>query len=643
MNNTRYRWKARTILLLVTSLSFLILVALAGCTSATPDPVSTHTSVALTVPAATPIPTQIPESILTSNPTPTPEPTATPTSMPTLSPTPEPTATPTSMPTLSPTPEPTIGPIECDDEHLTDEIIGLSEERESSFSPRILKLYSDVLEEVERTTRGLRCKAEAKLSAGGDFYITYYYEVDRDGDAFVGYSIGDPVPAPGSVLDDAFPVGEVMKGADGAEIQVLQITADAWPLVLAENRFNDPPEEGIRFFMVRVEVTNPSNALQPIEVSDSDFELIGDNRVIYTWSDDCGLIPDELNREIFPGGREEGNVCFGIPDTEEGLILIYKPGYGEENRRFLRITEERGITALVFSDLNWTSVQVQNRIAQYIVENGYGYETDAILGGTLPNFQDLLKGDIHITMEIWIPNQSDTYLPAIEAGQVVEIGESLGKDWQSNFVIPKFVADQYPGLRTVDDLKNPEYNQLFQNMDSGGKARLVGCPVQWSCERVAHKQVESYGLTEFVDVVTPGDQGELFADLWGNYSRQEPWIGYTWGTSDPALVLDLVRLEEPTYTQECWETTKSCGYQDATILIAVHPFVTENAPDVAEFLGNWGFNVALYKSVARHIAANAGIDNREAAIWWLKGNVDIWSTWVPVHVADKVRQALANY
>ena len=31
---------------------------------------------------------------------------------------------------------------------------------------------------------------------------------------------------------------------------------------------------------------------------------------------------------------------------------------------------------IVFSDLNWTSAQIQNRIAQYIVEKGYGYPTD---------------------------------------------------------------------------------------------------------------------------------------------------------------------------------------------------------------------------------------------------------------------------
>ncbi len=185
----------------------------------------------------------------------------------------------------------------------------------------------------------MRCKAETKLSAGGDHFITYHYEIDRDGDTFIGYSVGDPAPPPGAILSDAFPVGEVMTGADGTEIRVLQITADAWSLILAENQFNDPPEQGNRFFMVRVEVSNPSDALQPADVGRSDFELIGDERVIYTSSDRCGIIPDALNREIFPGGSAEGNVCFEIPISERGLILIYKPEYSEESRRFLQVTE----------------------------------------------------------------------------------------------------------------------------------------------------------------------------------------------------------------------------------------------------------------------------------------------------------------
>ena len=92
-------------------------------------------------------------------------------------------------------------------------------------------------------------------------------------------------------------------------------------------------------------------------------------------------------------------------------------------------------------------------------------------------------------MEIWLPNQDEAWNKAIAAGQVVSIGESLGKDWQSAFVIPKYVADANPGLKTVDDLKKEEHMKLFETTDSRGKARIVGCVVGWSCEAVNDAQV----------------------------------------------------------------------------------------------------------------------------------------------------------
>ena len=51
---------------------------------------------------------------------------------------------------------------------------------------------------------------------------------------------------------------------------------------------------------------------------------------------------------------------------------------------------------IVFSDLDWSSAQIQNRIAQYIVENGYGYPTSVVYGSTLPLFQGLRAGDTQV-------------------------------------------------------------------------------------------------------------------------------------------------------------------------------------------------------------------------------------------------------
>ena len=296
---------------------------------------------------------------------------------------------------------------------------------------------------------------------------------------------------------------------------------------------------------------------------------------------------------------------------------------------------------IVFSDLNWTSAQVQNRIAQYLVEVGYGYPTDVVFGATLPLFQGLRRGDTHVTMEIWLPNQDEAWAEAQANGEVVSIGKSLGQDWQSAFVIPRYLQEQYPDLDSVEDLKEDRFKELFATPETGGKARLVSCVIGWACETVNAKQIEGYGLLDHVHVINPGDGAAANADLYGAYERQEPWLGYQWGTNDPPLLLDLVRLEEPAYTDECWFTTKACGYEDATILIAVQPGLLAAAPDVIAMLRNWGFNIDIYKEVASWQNANEGAGANDAALWWLKNNEALWSSWVTTEAAAAVRIGLA--
>ena len=56
-------------------------------------------------------------------------------------------------------------------------------------------------------------------------------------------------------------------------------------------------------------------------------------------------------------------------------------------------------------------------------------------------------------------------------------------------------------------------------------------------------------------------RSDVFAEIYGAYEKKEPWLGYMWGTADPALKadLDLVRLEEAPYTQECWDADQNCA------------------------------------------------------------------------------------
>ena len=305
------------------------------------------------------------------------------------------------------------------------------------------------------------------------------------------------------------------------------------------------------------------------------------------------------------------------------------------------VATSSSIETIVFSDLNWSSAQIQNRIAQYIVEKGYGYPTDVVFGATLPLLQGLRRGDVHVNLEIWLPNIVEAWYEAVSNGEVVEIGTSLGRDWQSAYVIPAYLQEQYPELDSIEDLKDERFKALFATPETGGKARLVSCVIGWACEEVNAAQVEGYGLEEHVHIITPGDGAALNADLYGAYEKGEPWLGYQWGTNDPALLLDLVQLEEPAYSEECWSTTKACAYEDSTIVIAVHPDLLEAAPDVVEMLRAWGFRIDIYREVAAWLNENSDASTNDAALWWLNGNADIWRGWVTGEAAAAIEAALA--
>ena len=295
---------------------------------------------------------------------------------------------------------------------------------------------------------------------------------------------------------------------------------------------------------------------------------------------------------------------------------------------------------IIFSDLNWPSAQTQNRIAQYIVEEGYGYPTEVVFGATLPLLQGLRAGDTQVTMEIWLPNQEDAWEDSLEEGLVQQIGFSLGADWQSAFVIPKYLQEQYPDLDSIEDLKDEQYKALFATAETDGKARLVSCVIGWACEGVNAAQIEAYGLADHVHVVNPGDGAAANADLYGAYERQEPWLGYQWGTNDPALLLDLVRLEEPAFTQECWDADMGCAYRDAEIVIAVRTDTVERAPEVVDMLENWTFDIPQWGRVVAWQQDNNTSSANDSALWWLNNNEDIWSAWVPDDIAEAVQESL---
>ena len=309
-----------------------------------------------------------------------------------------------------------------------------------------------------------------------------------------------------------------------------------------------------------------------------------------------------------------------------------------EKEVMVEVTAEVEKDTVIFSDLNWTSSELQVRIAKYIVEHGYGYPTDTVAGDTISLFEGLKNNDTDVTMEIWLPNQQEVWDSALESGAVVDVGKSLEDNWQG-FVIPQYVLDANPGLVSVSDI--PEHMDLFVTPDSNGKARLITCIPGWQCEIVNAEKVVAYGLEDAVELTNPGSSAGLFADLEAAYARGDPWIGYLWGPTKPSSELDLYILEEPPYTEDCWAVDKGCAYPTAEIKIAVHESLIDRAPELVQFFRRWDFTAKSQIATEAWMGENNETTDA-AAINYLQNFSDLWEEYVPEDVAARVHEALAQ-
>lgn len=312
--------------------------------------------------------------------------------------------------------------------------------------------------------------------------------------------------------------------------------------------------------------------------------------------------------------------------------------------------------AVIFADYGWDSAIVHNRIAGYVLQHGYGYEIDSIPGETIPLFQGLVRGDVNVSMEIWVEQQPG-WQSALDDGTLRDHGASFGESvqgwWVPTYMIEgdpeRGIEPITPDLRHVDDL--PDYVDVFADPEDPGKGRFYDCIAGWECERVNEVKFAAYGLGEYYNRFLPGGGPALAASLVAAYERGEPWVGYYWAPTWIFGQLDLTMLEEPEYTDECWDSIiaevesdqivgeTACAYPSVTVNIGTNTeFIDEN-PEVAEFLDNYETTMDLTSEMLLYMQENDA-EAEQAAEWFLREHEDLWTDWVPEDVAERVKASL---
>lgn len=158
---------------------------------------------------------------------------------------------------------------------------------------------------------------------------------------------------------------------------------------------------------------------------------------------------------------------------------------------------------VVFAGLDWDSNRFHNAVAEQILQAGYGCQTDEIPGSTLPLLAGMARGDIDITMEMWIDNVKEAWQEAVDKGQVAAVGVNF-PDAVQGWWVPRYVIEgdkergiepMAPNLKSVADL--PNYVELFKDPEEPDKGRFYNCILGWACEVINTKKLTAYGLDKY--------------------------------------------------------------------------------------------------------------------------------------------------
>ncbi|WP_412776421.1 ABC transporter substrate-binding protein [Thalassospira lucentensis] len=307
---------------------------------------------------------------------------------------------------------------------------------------------------------------------------------------------------------------------------------------------------------------------------------------------------------------------------------------------------------VMFAGLNYDSALFHNAVARFIIEKGYGCKTDALPGDVIPLLTGAGKGDVDVVMEIWRDNVADAWKKAEAAGNVSQIGVNFD-DAVEGWFVPRYVIEgdaergiepMAPDLKSVNDL--PKYTDLFADAEEPGKGRFYNCPSGWVCEKVNSGKLAAYGLDDSFTNFRPGTGAALSAAIASAHKRGKPALYYYWGPTWVMGLYDSYRLEEPAYDKEIFDAlktdatpTKATAYPQSTVTVGVNNDFKEAAPNLITFLTNYETSNALVSEMLAYMQEN---DEKPdgAARYFLKQKPDIWKSWVPESVAQKVESAL---
>ncbi len=271
----------------------------------------------------------------------------------------------------------------------------------------------------------------------------------------------------------------------------------------------------------------------------------------------------------------------------------------------------------------WTGQNLSAHIAGEVLKE-MGFEVEYVTAGAVPQFAAIAEGSLHFQPETWTNNVGDIYPKAVEAGDIIIVGE-LGLTPLEGWFYPPYMEEACPGLPHYEALY--DCAQAFAAADTFPNGRLITYPADWGTR--SKEQIEAIGLP--FQPVAGGSEGAMIAELKAAVAAKQPMIMMFWQPHWVHAEIELNVVKWDYESADCLagvdqKRGDACGFAQATVEKIVSKDFAEKWPGAYAFIEKYSLSNDVQNMLIAKVDQE-GMSVEDAVAEWMAANEATWRAW----------------
>ena len=271
----------------------------------------------------------------------------------------------------------------------------------------------------------------------------------------------------------------------------------------------------------------------------------------------------------------------------------------------------------------WTGQALSAHIAGSVFQE-MGLEVEYVTAGAVPQFAGLADGSLHVNPETWSNNLGDIFPKAVEAGDLIVVGD-LGLEAKEGWFYPPYMEEKCPGLPDYKALY--DCAQAFAAADTFPNGRLITYPADWGT-----RSTDLVGSIELpFQPVAGGSEGAMLAEMKSAIAAEQPMLMMFWQPHWIHAEIDLNIVGWDRYSADCESGPQTrgdaCGFAQAEVRKVAYKGFKEDHPEAYAAYEKMSIDNDVQNALIA-LVDNGGMSVEDAVAGWMSENEATWKAWI---------------